>query len=210
MIKEAQHHKTADLQRHFDIEDEELEATLDQFVEDDGVPEKKRKRLNFPIIAGGVFLVSAIIIGLREFTGASGAGDRELLSFLVFLGGILVFAMGLGIAGVKNKRKWKHRRKSSKKKASTTFDSSTEKKQTETLDQYGLKKKKKLFRSSSNSMLFGVCGGIAEYFNIDPTIVRIAFAISTIYYGSSIILYLILAIILPKRGDDHEDVDIDD
>ncbi len=206
MIKEAQHHKTADLQRHFDIDDEELEATLDRFVEDDGIPEKKKRKLNFPIIAGSVFLVSAITIGLREFTGVAGAGDQDLLSFLVFLGGVLVFALGLGVAGVKNKRKWRHRRKSFKKKASTTFDSTTEKKQAETLDQYGLKKKKKLFRSSSNSMLFGVCGGIAEYFNIDPTIVRIAFAISAIYYGSSIILYLILALILPKR----EESDIDD
>ena len=55
---------------------------------------------------------------------------------------------------------------------------------------------KKLYRSMRNKMLCGVCGGIAEYFNIDPTIVRllvVLFACS----GAGLLAYFIAAIIIP-------------
>ena len=51
---------------------------------------------------------------------------------------------------------------------------------------------KRLYKSSENSMLCGVCGGIAEYFDIDPTLVRLAWVILTW-------AYIIAAIIIPKR-----------
>jgi len=54
---------------------------------------------------------------------------------------------------------------------------------------------KKLCKSSSNKVLTGVCGGIAEYFNIDPLIVRLIFIFTSSATG---IVYLILAIFLPK------------
>lgn len=56
---------------------------------------------------------------------------------------------------------------------------------------------KKLYRSSSNSMIAGVCGGIAEYFNIDPTLVRLLFVLA-IFSGISILVYIIAAVIIPK------------
>lgn len=49
---------------------------------------------------------------------------------------------------------------------------------------------KRLYRSSTNYMLAGVCGGIAEYFNIDPTLIRLAWIILTCMgFGTGIILY---------------------
>lgn len=57
--------------------------------------------------------------------------------------------------------------------------------------------KKRLYRSSSNSMIAGVCGGIAEYFDIDPTLVRLLFVIA-FFTGVSIFVYIIAAIIIPK------------
>ena len=56
---------------------------------------------------------------------------------------------------------------------------------------------KKLYRSATNKMLFGVCGGLGEYFNVDPTIVRLLWAIlaST---GTGIFVYFIAAIIIPQ------------
>lgn len=58
---------------------------------------------------------------------------------------------------------------------------------------------KRLYRSSVNYMLAGVCGGIAEYFNIDPTLVRLAWIIFTcVGMGSGIIAYIIAAIVIPK------------
>lgn len=57
---------------------------------------------------------------------------------------------------------------------------------------------KRLYRSSANYMLCGVCGGIAEYFNIDPTLVRLAWVILSCFGGTGIIAYIIAAIIIPK------------
>ena len=56
-----------------------------------------------------------------------------------------------------------------------------------------------LYRSSVNYMLAGVCGGIGEYFNIDPTLIRLAWVIVTcMSFGSGIIAYIIAAIVIPK------------
>ena len=57
---------------------------------------------------------------------------------------------------------------------------------------------KRLYRSSANYMLCGVCGGIAEYFKIDPTLVRLAWVILSCFGGSGIIAYIVAAIIIPK------------
>ena len=52
---------------------------------------------------------------------------------------------------------------------------------------------KRLYKSSENSMLCGVCGGIAEYFDIDPTLVRLAWVILTCFGGAGIWAYIIAA-----------------
>lgn len=57
---------------------------------------------------------------------------------------------------------------------------------------------KKLVKSSSDRMLCGVCGGIAEYFNVDSTVIRILWAIFTAIGGSGILAYIIAAIIMPE------------
>ena len=57
---------------------------------------------------------------------------------------------------------------------------------------------KKLCRSYHDRKLCGVCGGIAEYFNIDPTLVRLAWVILTCFGGAGIWAYIIAAIIIPK------------
>ena len=59
---------------------------------------------------------------------------------------------------------------------------------------------KKLYRSNTNKMLCGVCGGIGEYFNIDPTIVRLIWAIF-IWSGPGILAYFIAALIMPLGED---------
>lgn len=60
---------------------------------------------------------------------------------------------------------------------------------------------KKLYRLDKGAVLAGVCGGIAEYFNLDPSIVRIATAILFFAGGLSLWVYVIAAIILPKKSD---------
>lgn len=61
---------------------------------------------------------------------------------------------------------------------------------------------KRLYRSKRNRMLFGVCGGLAEYFNVDPTLVRILFIILLLgSVGTAILLYLLLAIVMPEEPE---------
>ncbi len=57
----------------------------------------------------------------------------------------------------------------------------------------------KLYRSRTNRQLAGVCGGLGEYFSIDPTLVRILFVILALAGGPGIILYIILALIVPEE-----------
>ncbi len=57
---------------------------------------------------------------------------------------------------------------------------------------------KKLFKSASQRMLCGVCGGIAEYFNMDVTLVRILWVIFTLMGGSGLLAYVIAAVIMPE------------
>jgi phage shock protein PspC (stress-responsive transcriptional regulator) len=59
---------------------------------------------------------------------------------------------------------------------------------------------KRLTRSTNNRMIGGVCGGIAEYFNVDPTLVRLAFVLLAMFGGPGILLYIILWIVMPEAG----------
>lgn len=58
--------------------------------------------------------------------------------------------------------------------------------------------KKKLYRSDRNKMLCGVCGGIGEYFDIDPTIVRLIWVVLACS-GAGILAYILAAIIIPRE-----------
>ena len=59
---------------------------------------------------------------------------------------------------------------------------------------------KKLYKSNTNRMLAGVCGGIAEYFNLDPTVVRLDWVAFCALGGSGILAYILAAIIIPDAS----------
>ena len=61
---------------------------------------------------------------------------------------------------------------------------------------------KRLYRSTKNEMLGGVCGGVAEYFNLDPTLVRLAFVLFCALAGGGLIAYIVALIIIPKEPTD--------
>lgn len=56
-----------------------------------------------------------------------------------------------------------------------------------------------LHRSASDRKIFGVCGGLAESFNIDVTLIRIIFALLILGWGTGLLLYIIMAFILPVK-----------
>ena len=57
---------------------------------------------------------------------------------------------------------------------------------------------KKLYKSKTNKMICGVCGGLGEFFGIDPTIIRLIWAILALLGGTGIVAYLIAAVIIPN------------
>ena len=60
---------------------------------------------------------------------------------------------------------------------------------------------KKLMRSGSDKMLGGVCAGVAHYFDMDPTIVRVIWGVLAFGYGAGIVAYFILWMIAPVSAD---------
>ena len=60
--------------------------------------------------------------------------------------------------------------------------------------------KKRLYRSRSDRMIWGVCGGLAKYFDVDPTIVRVIAVLSLFVNGLGILAYIILAIVVPLES----------
>ena len=60
--------------------------------------------------------------------------------------------------------------------------------------------RKRLYKSRNNKMICGVCAGIADYFNIDPSIVRVLWAVLGLAAGTGVLAYIACAIILPE-GD---------
>jgi len=70
---------------------------------------------------------------------------------------------------------------------------------------------KKLYRSNTNKTVAGVCGGIGEFFNIDPTIVRVIYVIASIFSAGfpGLLIYIILCVVMPSApegGQPWEDV----
>ena len=57
---------------------------------------------------------------------------------------------------------------------------------------------KRLYKSTTNKTFAGVCGGIGEYFNIDPTLIRLAWVVFALMGGSGLLAYIIAAIIIPN------------
>ncbi len=61
---------------------------------------------------------------------------------------------------------------------------------------------RKLYRSRSDRKLAGVCGGLAEFFSLDPTLIRVLFVILALAGGSGIVIYLAMWIMVPSRPRD--------
>lgn len=61
---------------------------------------------------------------------------------------------------------------------------------------------KKLYKSATDKKLDGVCAGIAEYINVDPTVVRLLWVLATVFAGAGIFAYIVAAIIMPRKTEE--------
>ena len=62
---------------------------------------------------------------------------------------------------------------------------------------------KKLYRSRGDKKLCGVCGGIAKYFKLDPTIIRLIWTLAVLLAGSGVVLYIACALVIPEEPEDY-------
>lgn len=58
---------------------------------------------------------------------------------------------------------------------------------------------KKLYRVTQGKMVAGVCGGVAEYFNVDVTVVRLVWAVASCFNFAGVIAYIAAAVIIPEK-----------
>ena len=64
-------------------------------------------------------------------------------------------------------------------------------------------KKKRLYKSKVNKKIYGICGGIAEYFELDPTLVRLGWVLFTCLGGSGLLAYIICAFVIPEGPESY-------
>lgn len=60
---------------------------------------------------------------------------------------------------------------------------------------------KRIYKIEEGKKLCGVCGGLAEYLNVDPTLIRVIWAVLALAYGTGILLYLVCAIVFPNKSE---------
>ena len=60
---------------------------------------------------------------------------------------------------------------------------------------------KRLYKSNTDKKLDGVCAGIAEYFGMDPTVIRLLWVLGTLFVGAGIIAYIVAAIVMPRKPE---------
>jgi len=201
--------RTRSSQSAFTPDEHELDATMEQFLTQQD--EKQPRLWNFATITGVATLFVGLTALIQTMAPQFGPDFHNLIEALPFLGGILVLLVGMGwISGSKEKIVNKGSSKYGRRfydgiyTGSKSRSGSGRKTREEEVDieQYALSLRKKLYRSRLDKKIFGVCGGLAQYFGVSSTMVRFMFVLGTILYGSLFVVYLILAVVMPKMPKD--------
>ncbi|MFW6347317.1 MAG: PspC domain-containing protein [Cyclonatronaceae bacterium] len=216
---ESERNFTSELEKEFNITHEDLERAFDDFVQQDASrpgPQKDKTGVKVAsVIAGGVGVV--MLVMMLQLLGLDIGPE---ISFTQHLAGPLVVLLsGLLLWSRKRSKQQREAQKereqedlmpdfkvrrpgrSASSNARKSSFSARTKQADDTYDAYAFQKKKRLFRTRKDRKILGVCGGIADYFGFDPTIVRIVFALSTFFYGTTLFVYLVLGIALPKMPE---------
>lgn len=229
MADKTKQHTSHNLDSLMDFEEHELQATMHEFLKD----EKKANTniWNFGTIAGiAMFFVGMIFI-IQSIGLGIGPDLSGLIEAMPLIGGILVTLVGFGfLVGDRKKEKQEKKKKKRRQKFDFDYDfgestSSADSAEDFTLnndlgskkksrnkrgkynfDNYAFRQSKKLYKSRSDKKCAGVCGGLAKYFGISSTVIRLLFVI-TFFAGSgtSLLVYIALAIALDKEPPEMMD-----
>jgi phage shock protein C len=176
------------------LSEEELEEILftDEEKESDGF-------FNLPTIAGFSLILVGIVYMFQQIGFWPGIDLSVLAGMLPWLAGILIILLGFGVLSWRPGRKPKKKKLSRRERKAERAASRTRPKSESRAAKVSSGEGRGKLRKSRDKKLAGVAGGIAEYFNIDPTLVRIGFVIGTIASGGPFFLaYLLLAFVMPN------------
>lgn len=67
----------------------------------------------------------------------------------------------------------------------------------------------KLYRCRDDRKILGICSGVAKFFGLDPTIIRVAWAVMIVFGGTGVLLYILMAFIIPEEPYDSDFIDHD-
>lgn len=216
---------TSQLNSFTNFEDAELQSTMEDFLREE---ERASKNIwNFATIVGIAMFFVGMLYLIQTVGLGIGPDLSGIIEFMPLVGGILVTLVGFGfIVGErkkKSKSKWKRKLSKDRKQFdfededlsgdesfnlkndldSEFFDRKSRSKTRSkklNFDRYAFRKTKKLYKSRTDRKWSGVCGGLAKYFGISSTVIRLLFII-TFFAGSgtSLLVYIALAIALDKE-----------
>jgi len=170
-----------------DISDEDLDAL---YFEDD---DAESSLLNLQTVSGLSLILAGLVYLLTEIGAWSDPTLLGLGAALPWLVGTAAILLGLGVLTWRSSDDRPASRPTAKAVDADTGEPKV-------VEEPPKKTTSRLLRSRTDKKLFGVCGGIAEYLNLDPTLVRVAFVIATLMsFGPLVIAYLALAFVIPKE-----------
>jgi phage shock protein C len=204
------------------ISEQELHSTLQDFLEEN---EKKPKESiwNIHTLAGlGFVLTSFAYVGHAIGTEILGLSSLPfiytLMSFMPYLSGALLGVTILGMFRSSGEKK-RQKQREEKVQAKAAYDkldeflytdkerkSSRRKTTTSGSDSFRVNLTQKLFKSRTDRYISGVCGGLAKYLGISSTVIRLIFLAALLLgYGSPVLIYIAMAIVMPKEPIDLMD-----
>jgi len=208
------------MEKTINISDSDIRTTLDEFLEDDEKKKEKKTIWNISTITGIVLvLISAAFVGhsIGQAIGFTGLSFVTGIVSIAPYFGALLLGLFLVSTFVKSREK-RQISKEEKQQVNQTYDKLDEFLYTNKSKQTKTKSKKqsklssrlesvhRLTKSRTDKKISGVCGGLAKYLGINSTIVRIIFVAAMLLgYGSFLLVYIAMAIVMPKEPIEEMD-----
>ncbi|MEM8558186.1 MAG: PspC domain-containing protein [Bacteroidota bacterium] len=215
-----------------DVTDEEIEAFLDEQEYEEALSEKKPGFWNLPTAAGISMIGVGTLYSLQQMGLPLWSGLGEIMTVLPWLAGILIILLGFGMLSWSPEKRRKKKRRAEQRRRQqaarrrrererrqervASASSSTSSRRRERRDdrreerrasrmERTRSRRKKLAKSKEKKIL-GVAGGVGQFLGIDPTLVRIAFVLATIFaFPTGIALYILLGFVLPEADESLRD-----
>lgn len=170
------------------LSEDELEEIL--FDEEES---PRQGPFNLPTMAGLSLVLVGLVYLLQQLNVLSGFSLATLVSWLPWIAGVLIVLLGFGVLS------WRPQKKSRRMKRRRGKPARLQPPQEVQAPASGPKKK---LHKSHERKIAGICGGLAEYFNLSPTYVRLAFFVATLFTPAigpiAPVAYLVLAFIMPR------------